>query len=59
MMCLGWHNRPSCKTRPPVQMTPAGGVAVGTAAEKSDGCANWFWLGLAVVGGMALSGGKK
>lgn len=59
MMCLGWKNRPSCKARPPMQVTPGEGAAIGTAADNSGSgscSAGWFWLGLAAIAGMAVAG---
>lgn len=47
MMCLGWSTRPSCATRPPVQI--------------GGGCPDitWFWLTAAGVALLSLAGGKK
>jgi hypothetical protein len=52
MMCLGWYNRPTCKTRPQVQVEGAQGPSV-------DCTTSWFWAGLAAIGLISLAQKKN
>jgi hypothetical protein len=65
MMCLGWANRYECAARVPLELTPSGGVSVGTAGTSAAsalangystssltspcGSALWFWIAGAVI----------
>lgn len=57
MMCLGWYNRPTCETRPQVQVagTQESGGLTG-AAPCPD--ITWFWLAAAGIVGFGMMKAK-
>jgi hypothetical protein len=52
MMCLGWNNQETCKTR--------GQEVIDTRTEQ-NGCETpwWFWIGAAVVAVGAIVRGNR
>lgn len=48
MMCLGWYNRPTCKTRGQVQ------IQAPTAAAGACPNISWFWIAAAALGIAAI-----
>lgn len=53
MMCLGWYNRPTCKTRGEIEVVPPPGELPLSTASCPD--ISWFWtVAILIAAGAAF-----